>query len=76
MVTAGVYLVARCNPIYNASADGRLIASLVGVITLLIGAIIGCAYDDIKKVLAYSTVSQIGYMMLAWGSARPATRWA
>jgi len=67
MVTAGVYLVARCNPIYNASADGRLIASLVGVITLLIGAIIGCAYDDIKKVLAYSTVSQIGYMMLGVG---------
>jgi NADH-quinone oxidoreductase subunit L len=67
MVTAGVYLVARCNPIYDVSADGRLIVTLVGVITLLIGAIIGCAYDDIKKVLAYSTVSQIGYMMLAVG---------
>jgi NADH-quinone oxidoreductase subunit L len=67
MVTAGVYLVARCNPIYDASATGRLIVSLVGTITLLIGAIIGCAYDDIKKVLAYSTVSQIGYMMLGVG---------
>ncbi|MBV9312924.1 MAG: NADH-quinone oxidoreductase subunit L [Pseudonocardia sp.] len=67
MVTAGVYLVARCNPIYDASANGRLIVTLVGVITLLIGAIIGCAYDDIKKVLAYSTVSQIGYMMLGVG---------
>jgi NADH-quinone oxidoreductase subunit L len=67
MVTAGVYLVARCSPIYNVSADGRLIVTLVGVITLLIGAIIGCAYDDIKKVLAYSTVSQIGYMMLGVG---------
>ncbi|HTK61128.1 MAG TPA: NADH-quinone oxidoreductase subunit L, partial [Pseudonocardia sp.] len=67
MVTAGVYLVARCNPIYNVSADGRLIVTLVGVVTLLIGAIIGCAYDDIKKVLAYSTVSQIGYMMLGVG---------
>jgi NADH-quinone oxidoreductase subunit L len=67
MVTAGVYLVARCSPIYNLTATGRLIVALVGVITLMIGAIIGCAYDDIKKVLAYSTVSQIGYMILAVG---------
>ncbi|WP_414635905.1 NADH-quinone oxidoreductase subunit L [Actinophytocola sp.] len=67
MVTAGVYLVARSNPIYNANPDGRLIVTLIGAITLLIGCIIGCAYDDIKKVLAYSTVSQIGYMMLAVG---------
>ncbi|MHA6792612.1 NADH-quinone oxidoreductase subunit L [Pseudonocardia bannensis] len=67
MVTAGVYLIARCNPIYNLTETGRLIVALVGVVTLLIGAIIGCAYDDIKKVLAYSTVSQIGYMILAVG---------
>ena len=67
MVTAGVYLVARCNPIYDVSPDGRLIVTIIGTITLLLGAIIGCAYDDIKKVLAYSTVSQIGYMMLAVG---------
>ena len=67
MVTAGVYLVARANPIYNETATGRLIVALVGTITLLIGCIVGCAYDDIKKVLAYSTVSQIGYMMLAVG---------
>ncbi|TCP53149.1 NADH dehydrogenase subunit L [Tamaricihabitans halophyticus] len=67
MVTAGVYLVARANPIYNETATGQLVVTLVGVVTLLIGAIIGCAYDDIKKVLAYSTVSQIGYMMLAVG---------
>ena len=67
MVTAGVYLVARSNPIYNMTADGRLVVVLVGTVTLLIGSIIGCAYDDIKKVLAYSTVSQIGYMMLAVG---------
>ncbi len=67
MVTAGVYLIARCNPIYNLSETGRLVVALVGVITLMIGAIIGCAYDDIKKVLAYSTVSQIGYMFLAVG---------
>jgi NADH-quinone oxidoreductase subunit L len=67
MVTAGVYLIARCNPLYDLSATGRLVVALVGVITLLIGSIIGCAYDDIKKVLAYSTVSQIGYMILAVG---------
>ncbi|MBC8093236.1 MAG: NADH-quinone oxidoreductase subunit L [Pseudonocardia sp.] len=67
MVTAGVYLVARSSPIYNLSETGRLVVTIVGVVTLLIGAIIGCAYDDIKKVLAYSTVSQIGYMILAVG---------
>ncbi len=67
MVTAGVYLIARAAPIYNLTATGRLIVAIIGVITLLIGAVIGCAYDDIKKVLAYSTVSQIGYMVLAVG---------
>ncbi|MEA5361913.1 NADH-quinone oxidoreductase subunit L [Amycolatopsis sp., V23-08] len=67
MVTAGVYLVARSHDIFNATPDGRLIVTLVGAFTLLLGCIIGCAYDDIKKVLAYSTVSQIGYMMLAVG---------
>ncbi|PXY35150.1 NADH-quinone oxidoreductase subunit L [Prauserella endophytica] len=67
MVTAGVYLVARSAPIYNLTEDGRLVVTLVGAFTLLLGSIIGCAYDDIKKVLAYSTVSQIGYMMLAVG---------
>jgi NADH-quinone oxidoreductase subunit L len=67
MVTAGVYLVARSNPIYNMTEDGRLVVTIVGAVTLLIGCIIGCAYDDIKKVLAYSTVSQIGYMILAVG---------
>ncbi len=67
MVTAGVYLVARTHPLYDLAPAGRLAVAIVGAITLLIGAIIGCAYDDIKKVLAYSTVSQIGYMMLAVG---------
>jgi NADH-quinone oxidoreductase subunit L len=67
MVTAGVYLIARTNPIYDLSPTGRVVVALIGVITLLIGAVIGCAYDDIKKVLAYSTVSQIGYMILAVG---------
>jgi NADH-quinone oxidoreductase subunit L len=67
MVTAGVYLIARTHPIYDLTETGRLVVAIIGVITLLIGAIIGCAYDDIKKVLAYSTVSQIGYMFLAVG---------
>ncbi len=67
MVTAGVYLIARCNPLYDLTADGRLAVAAIGAFTLLLGCIIGCAYDDIKKVLAYSTVSQIGYMFLAVG---------
>ncbi|GAA1279967.1 NADH-quinone oxidoreductase subunit L [Saccharothrix xinjiangensis] len=67
MVTAGVYLIARANPIYNLSEDGRLVVMIIGGVTLLIGCVIGCAYDDFKKVLAYSTVSQIGYMILAVG---------
>ena len=67
MVTAGVYLIARSTPLYEVTPDARLVVSIIGVITLMIGAIIGCAYDDIKKVLAYSTVSQIGYMFLAVG---------
>jgi NADH-quinone oxidoreductase subunit L len=67
MVTAGVYLVARSHPIYDVSVDARTAVEVVGAVTLVMGAIIGCAYDDIKKVLAASTMSQIGYMMLAVG---------
>jgi NADH-quinone oxidoreductase subunit L len=67
MVTAGVYLIARCAPIYDETPTARTVVLLVGAVTLLIGAIAGCAQDDIKKVLAYSTVSQIGYMFLAVG---------
>ncbi len=67
MVTAGVYLIARANPIFDQSETGRLVVMIIGAITLLIGCVAGCAYDDIKKVLAYSTVSQIGYMILAVG---------
>jgi NADH-quinone oxidoreductase subunit L len=55
------------NPLYDLTATGQVAVAIIGTITLLIGAIIGCAYDDIKKVLAYSTVSQIGYMFLAVG---------
>jgi NADH-quinone oxidoreductase subunit L len=67
MVTAGVYLIARATPIFDHTDTARLVVSIIGAVTLVIGCIIGCAYDDIKKVLAYSTVSQIGYMFLAVG---------
>jgi NADH-quinone oxidoreductase subunit L len=67
MVTAGVYLIARSNPIFNANTTAQLVVVCVGVVTLLIGCIIGCAKDDIKRVLAWSTVSQIGYMFLGVG---------
>ena len=67
MVTAGVYLIARSAPIFNASPAARTGVVVVGAITLLYGCICGCAQDDLKRVLAYSTVSQIGYMFLAAG---------
>ena len=67
MVTAGVYLIVRSAPIYNLSATARLVVTIVGAATLLFGALIGCAKDDIKKALAGSTMSQIGYMVLAAG---------
>ncbi len=67
MVTAGVYLVVRSGPIFEASPTAQLAVAVVGAVTLLFGAIVGCAKDDIKKALAASTMSQIGYMMLAAG---------
>jgi NADH-quinone oxidoreductase subunit L len=67
MVTAGVYLVVRSAPVFNGAPDAQLVVVIVGVVTLLFGAVIGCAKDDIKKALAASTMSQIGYMMLAAG---------
>ena len=67
MVTAGVYLIARSAPLFDLTGGARTVVMIVGAITLTYGAICGCAYDDIKKVLAYSTVSQIGYMFLAVG---------
>jgi NADH-quinone oxidoreductase subunit L len=67
MVTAGVYLIVRSNAIFDAAPDARLVVVIVGAVTLIFGAIIGCAKDDIKKALAASTMSQIGYMILAAG---------
>jgi NADH-quinone oxidoreductase subunit L len=67
MVTAGVYLIVRSNFIFDAAPTAQLIVVIVGAITLLFGAIIGTAKDDIKKALAASTMSQIGYMVLGAG---------
>jgi NADH-quinone oxidoreductase subunit L len=67
MVTAGVYLIARSNPIFSANPTLQTIVVSVGALTLLMGCIIGAAKDDIKRVLAWSTVSQIGYMFLGVG---------
>ncbi len=67
MVTAGVYLVVRSHAVYEAAPTAQLFVVIVGAITLLFGAIVGCAKDDLKKALAASTMSQIGYMMLAAG---------
>ena len=68
MVTAGVYLLCRMNPLLHLSSDGTLVIAIVGGVTAFVAATIACAQQDIKKVLAFSTVSQIGYMVLAVGS--------
>jgi NADH-quinone oxidoreductase subunit L len=67
MVTAGVYLIVRSAPIYEGAPTAQLVVVIVGAVTLLFGAVVGCAKDDIKKALAASTMSQIGYMVLAAG---------
>ena len=67
MVTAGVYLIVRSGPVYDLAPAAQTAVVIVGAVTLLFGAIIGCAKDDIKKALAASTMSQIGYMVLAAG---------
>ena len=67
MVTAGVYLIVRSNFVFDAAPTAQLLVVIVGAITLIFGAVIGMAKDDIKKTLAASTMSQIGYMVLASG---------
>ena len=67
MVTAGVYLITRSNFVFDNAPTAQLAVVIVGTITLLFGAIIGMAKDDIKKALAASTMSQIGYMIMASG---------
>ncbi|MBU4373155.1 MAG: NADH-quinone oxidoreductase subunit L [Euryarchaeota archaeon] len=68
MVTAGVYLVARTFPMFAAAPDSLLVVAYVGGFTALFAATMGLVMNDIKRILAYSTVSQLGYMMLALGT--------
>lgn len=67
MVTAGVYMIVRLNPMFMAAPNTMEVIAVIGALTALLGATIGLTQWDIKKVLAYSTVSQLGYMFLACG---------
>jgi len=71
MVAAGVFLVARLQPVYEPFPAVQLVIAVVGTITLFLGASIALTQQDLKKGLAYSTVSQLGYMMLAMGCGAP-----
>jgi proton-translocating NADH-quinone oxidoreductase chain L len=68
MVTAGVYLVARCTPLFQLAPEAQVVVAVIGAFTALLSAAIALTQYDLKRVLAYSTVSQIGYMFLALGS--------
>jgi proton-translocating NADH-quinone oxidoreductase chain L len=68
MVTAGVYLVARCTPLFGLSPEAQVVVAIIGGFTSLLAALIALTQTDLKRVLAYSTVSQLGYMFLALGS--------
>jgi NADH-quinone oxidoreductase subunit L len=68
MVTAGVYLLCRMNPVLHLTADGTEVVAIIGAVTAFVAATIACTQQDIKKVLAFSTISQIGYMILAVGT--------
>jgi proton-translocating NADH-quinone oxidoreductase chain L len=68
MVTAGVYLVARCMPLFGMAPDAQLVVACIGGFTALLAALIALTQTDLKRVLAYSTISQLGYMFLALGS--------
>ena len=67
MVTAGVYMVARCNVLFRLAPEAMLVVAVIGAFTAIFAGTIAVAQNDIKKVLAYSTVSQLGYMFLACG---------
>ncbi len=69
MVTAGVYMVARCMPIFRESHEALAVVAGIGAFTALLAAVIALTQTDLKRVLAYSTVSQLGYMFMALGSA-------
>lgn len=67
MVTTGVYLVARCAPLWDHSPGAQMLVGTIGALTAIAAAVLGCAQWDIKRILAYSTMSQIGYMILGVG---------
>lgn len=69
MVTAGVYMVARCMPLFTASADAPLVVATIGGFTAIFAALIALTQNDMKRILAYSTISQLGYMFLGLGAA-------
>lgn len=73
MVTAGVYMIVRLNPLYLAAPNTMMVIAIIGALTIVLAASIGITQNDIKKVLAYSTVSQLGYMFLACGVGAFAT---
>ena len=68
MVTAGVYMVARCTPLFASAPDAQYVVAAVGGITALLGAIIAITQTDLKRILAYSTISHLGYMFVALGT--------
>jgi NADH-quinone oxidoreductase subunit L len=68
MVTAGIYLVARCAPLFVACPEALTMVSIVGATTALVAALIGTVQNDLKRVLAYSTISQLGYMFACLGT--------
>jgi NADH-quinone oxidoreductase subunit L len=68
MVTAGVYMVTRCTPLFMASPDAQLVVALIGAFTALLAGLIALTQYDLKRVLAYSTISQLGYMFLGLGA--------
>jgi NADH-quinone oxidoreductase subunit L len=68
MVTAGVYMVARCTPLFHASVDAQMAVAVIGGFTALMAALVALTQTDLKRILAYSTISQLGYMFLGLGA--------
>ena len=68
MVTAGVYMVTRCTPLFMASPEAQLVVAAIGTFTALLAGLIALTQFDLKRVLAYSTISQLGYMFLGLGT--------
>lgn len=67
MVTAGIFLILRCSPIFECSIISLNCILIVGGLTCFYGATVACAQNDIKKIIAFSTTSQLGYMFFTCG---------